>query len=426
MTLLVVVFAATVILGVPLCFVLGMAGLAHFFTIGNPVYFNVMIQRVFAGIDNIGLTCIPFFIVAGEIMNAGGVTKELVDFVREIIGFTRGGLAYAAVIMAAILSAILGSANAVASILGTVLVPEMIKDGYPDDFSASLVASGGILGPIIPPSVTFVFFSVITGVSVAGLFKAGIIPGICLALGFAVNIALYSRFKTKLPKSDMTFDLRRSARALVRAIPALLVPIIIVGGIMGGFFTPTESGAVSIVAAFLASVFYRSFDFRKLPGIFVRSAKASAGIFIIIGFGNIMGWSFAIGKIPQVISNAIMSVSNSPAVILLIMLALLTFIGCFMEATAAVLIFAPVMMPIAISIGMDALHFGVIFCIMMTIAFITPPVGVVLFVTSNITGVSLDRVSKAVIPFALTAILITTALAFLPNVVLFIPKLLGY
>jgi tripartite ATP-independent transporter DctM subunit len=224
----------------------------------------------------------------------------------------------------------------------------------------------------------------------------------------------------------MTFDLRRSARALVRAIPALLVPTIIVGGIMGGFFTPTESGAVSIVAAFLASVFYRSFDFRKLPGIFVRSAKASAGIFIIIGFGNIMGWSFAIGKIPQVISNAIMSVSNSPAVILLIMLALLTFIGCFMEATAAVLIFAPVMMPIAISIGMDALHFGVIFCIMMTIAFITPPVGVVLFVTSNITGVSLDRVSKAVIPFALTAILITTALAFLPNVVLFIPKLLGY
>jgi tripartite ATP-independent transporter DctM subunit len=402
-----------------------MTGVAHFISMGNYVYFNVMIQRVFAGIDNIGLTCIPFFILAGEVMNAGGVTKKLIDFVREIVGFARGGLAYAAVIIGAILSAILGSANAVASILGTVLVPEMIKDGYPDDFSASLVASAGILGPIIPPSVTFVFFSVITGVSVAGLFKGGIIPGICLGCGFAINIILYTNFKKRLPKSDMKFDLVRFAKALFQAIPALVIPTIIVGGIMGGLFTPTESGAVSVVAAFLASIFYGSFNFREIPRILIRSAKATAGIFIIIGFGNIMGWSFAIDKIPQLISNTIMSVSDSPTVIILIMLAILVFIGCFMEATAAILIFAPVMMPIAISIGMDPIHFGVIFCIMMTVALITPPVGMVLFVTSNITGVSLDRISKAVIPFAVMSILVTTVLAFMPDVVLYIPRILG-
>ncbi|MCL2616316.1 MAG: TRAP transporter large permease, partial [Defluviitaleaceae bacterium] len=419
------VFAGTILLGFPIAFVLGLSGLDHFIAIGNPMFLDVMVNRIFSGIDNIGLMAIPFFILAGEFMNVGGVTKRIVDFVREIVGFVSGGLAYAVVIIGALLSSILGSTNAVASILGSALVPEMVDDGYPDDFSASLVASTSMLGTVLPPSVTMIFFSVITGVSVGGLFLAGIVPGILLACGFALNIGLYSKFKRKLPKNEsFKFNAIRFAKAFAYAIPALIVPVILIGGILSGVFTPSESGAVSVLAAFLASLFYRSFDFKKLPGMFVRSAKASAGIFIIIGFGNVIGWSFAIDGIPQMIAGAILSISDNPTIIILVMLFLLLVIGLFMESTAKTLLLAPVTMPIALGIGMDPVHFGVIFCIMMTLALITPPVGVTLFVTSNITGVSVNRMSVAMVPFAAMAMIITTILAFMPDLVLFIPRML--
>lgn len=423
MGLVMLVFVGTVILGVPVAFVLGMAGLAHFISIGNPAFFNVLINRIFSGIDNIGLIAIPFFILAGEVMNAGGVTKRLVDFVREMMGHVRGGLAYSTIVMAAVLSAMLGSANAVASILGSVMVPEMVEDGYPDDFSASLVASSAILGPVIPPSVTFIFFSVITGVSVGGLFLAGIIPGVLLALGFVGNIAYYSRFKKQLPKRDVKFSVVKFIKTFARAIPALSVPFILIGGILSGIFTPSESGAVAVAAAFFASLFYGSFAFSKLPGIFYRSARISAGIFIIIGFGNILGWSFAIDGIPELVSGWIMGITNNSYVIIFIMIIALIILDFMMEATAVILIFAPVLMPVAMGIGMDPVHFGVIFCITMTIALVTPPVGMTLFVTSNVTGVSLNRMSTSVLPFAAVAMIITTVLAYLPSLVMLIPRL---
>jgi tripartite ATP-independent transporter DctM subunit len=416
-------FILTLLLGVPMAVVLGVAGVVHIFEIGNPAFLNVITQRVFAGMDVVGLTCIPFFIVAGEVMNASGVTSKLLEFIRALIGHVKGGLAYATVIIAMILAAILGSANAVASILCAVLIPEMTKDRYPEEFSGALIASSGILGPIIPPSVTFVYFSVLSNVSVNALFMGGIIPGILLGVGFAFIIFLSVR-KFKLPKGD-PFDFNKLIKTFFSALPALIVPIIIVGGIMGGIFTPTESGAVSVLASIIAGLFYRKFKFSMLPAIFVRSAVATAGIFIIIGFGNVIGWSMAIDRIPQAIQAAILGFTNSKTIIILIMLGILILVGCIMEATAAILIFTPVMLPIATSIGMEPVHFGIIFCIMLTIALVTPPVGMTLFVTSNISGISLNKLSKAVVPFAIVAFVITFVLAFLPNVVLAIPKALG-
>ncbi len=416
-------FIITLLIGVPIAAVLGIAGVVHIFEIGNPAFLNVITQRVFAGMDVVGLTCIPFFIVAGEVMNASGVTSKLLEFIRSLIGHVKGGLAYAAVIIAMILAAILGSANAVASILCAVLIPEMTRDRYPEEFSGALIASSGILGPIIPPSVTFVYFSVLSNVSVNALFMAGIIPGILLGLGFA-SVIFFSVRKFNLPKGE-PFDLKKLLRTFVSALPALIVPVIIVGGIMGGIFTPTESGAISVLASIIAGLIYRKFKFSMLPAIFVRSAIATAGIFIIIGFGNVIGWSMAIDRIPQAIQAAILGFTNSKTIIILIMLGILIIVGCLMEATAAMLIFTPVMLPIATTIGMDPVHFGIIFCVMLTIALVTPPVGMTLFVTSNISGISLNKLSKAVVPFVLTAFIVTFALAFLPDVVMLIPRILG-
>jgi tripartite ATP-independent transporter DctM subunit len=418
-----ILFVLTLLTGVPMAIVLGIAGVTHIFTIGNPAFLNVITQRVFAGMDVVGLTCIPFFIVAGEVMNATGVTGKLLEFIRSFVGHVKGGLAYAAVIIAMILAAILGSANAVASILCAVLIPEMTKDRYPEEFSGALIASSGILGPVIPPSVTFVYFSVLSNVSVNALFMGGIVPGILLGLGFVIVIFVGVR-KFDLPKGD-PFDFVKLLKTFISAFPALVVPVIIVGGIMTGVFTPTESGAVSVLAAIIAGIIYKKFKFSLLPQIFVRSSIATAGIFIIIGFGNVIGWSMAIDKIPQAIQAGILGFTSSRTLIILIMLGILILVGMVMEATAAMLIFTPVLLPIATSIGMEPVHFGIIFCIMITIALVTPPVGMTLFVTSNISGISLNKLSKAVIPFVVSALVVTVALAFLPDLVLAIPRALG-
>ncbi|WP_186565990.1 TRAP transporter large permease [Lawsonibacter celer] len=424
MTLVVAVFLITLILGVPICVVLGLAGLTHVASMGVDAYFNIITQKIFAGASVSSLTCIPFFIMAGELMNAMGVTQKLIDFVRSLVGHLRGGLAYVVVLVAMILSAILGSANAVAAILCAVVVPEMIRDGYRDDFSSALVCASGVLGPVIPPSVTFVYFSVLSGVSVTAMFAGGAIPGILIGLGYILVIRIQTK-RLNLPRSTERFDLKEFGKSFVKAIPALLVPVILVGGITAGIFTPQESGAVAVVAAIVAGIIYRKFKLSMLPKVFMRSVPVTAGIFIIIGFGNIMGWSMAVDKIPDKISNAVLGFTQNGAVIILLMFAILIVVGCAMEATAAQLIFTPVLMPLAAAAGMDMVQFGVWFCIMITLGLVTPPVGMTLFVTSNITKVPLIRISKQLLPFIIVAFAVTLLMAYVPGIIMFLPNLMG-
>lgn len=424
MTLVVAVFLITLILGVPICVVLGLAGLTHVASMGVDAYFNIITQKIFAGTSVSSLTCIPFFIMAGELMNAMGVTQKLIDFVRSLVGHLRGGLAYVVVLVAMILSAILGSANAVAAILCAVVVPEMIRDGYRDDFSSALVCASGVLGPVIPPSVTFVYFSVLSGVSVTAMFAGGAIPGILIGLGYILVIRMQTK-RLNLPRSTERFDLKEFGKSFVKAIPALLVPVILVGGITAGIFTPQESGAVAVVAAIVAGIIYCKFKLSMLPKVFMRSVPVTAGIFIIIGFGNIMGWSMAVDKIPDKISNAVLGFTQNGAVIILLMFAILIVVGCAMEATAAQLIFTPVLMPLAAAAGMDMVQFGVWFCIMITLGLVTPPVGMTLFVTSNITKVPLIRISKQLLPFIIVAFAVTLLMAYVPGIIMFLPNLMG-
>lgn len=424
MIIVLAAFVVTLLLGVPICFVLGLTGLVHVSSMGVDAYYNILTQKVFAGMSVSSLTCIPFFIMAGELMNASGVTQKLIDFVRSLVGHFRGGLAYVVVLVAMILSAILGSANAVAAILCAVVVPEMIKDRYPDDFSAALVCASGVLGPVIPPSVTFVYFSVLSGVSVNAMFMGGFIPGVMIGLGYILVIRLKTK-KLNLPRSAEHFDGKLLAGSFVKAIPALLVPVVLVGGITSGMFTPSESGAVAVAAAILAGLIYGKFRPSMLPKVLMNSVTVTAGIFIIIGFGNIMGWTMAVAKVPELITTAVLGFTQSRVVIILLMFAILIIVGCAMEATAAQLIFTPVMMPLAIAAGMDPVQFGVWFCIMLTIGLVTPPVGMTLFVTSNITKIPLGRISRQLLPFIAAAFLATLLMAYFPQTVMFLPRLLG-
>lgn len=419
------VFVLLLLIGAPIAFVLAMTGITHL-AFMSPDYFSVIPQRMFAGINITSLTCIPFFIIAGELMNGGGVTRKLLDFVKQIVGCIRGGLAYCTVFTAALLSAILGSSNAVASILCNTLIPDMEESGYEKSFSGGLIAASGMLGPIIPPSTTFIYYSVLTGCSVKMLFLAGIVPGVLIALAYCVVVFMYVR-KHNLPRIFDKINWTSLLKSFVEAIPALLVPVVIVGGVLTGIFTPTESGAVACVIAVISGFIYKTLRVEEIPRMLLRAAKASASIMFIIACGNIMGWSMAVDGIPAMLQQFILGLTSNYYLVIALMLLILIIVGCLMEATAAMLIFSTVFLGLANAIGMDTLHFGLVFCLMLVLALVTPPVGMTLFVTANVSGISVREISKSIIPFVLAAFIVIALIAYLPDVALWMPRVfMGY
>ena len=425
MLIAVIVFVVAMVIGLPIAFSLGLMGVVHMLSFGNDSYLLVIIQRLFDQVDMISLTCLPFFIMAGEIMNAGGVTSRLLNFIRELVGKLKAGMAYCCVIIAAILSAILGSPNGVASMLCGILVPELRKDNYPEEFTGSLVAASSILGPIIPPSTSFIMYCMMTNASIKALFVGGILPGVLLVGVFCIVISFLSR-KMKLRPSIDKMSIKRIVKSFISALPALLVPIVIIGGVIGGFFTATEAGAVSCFCALVASAIYREMDWKKLPDIMLRSAVTGGGILMMISFGGIIAWSMTRAGIPAQMINFITGITSSKALIIAMMIVVLMIGGCLLDTGTMTMVFLPVMFPLATAIGMDAVHFGLVFCILTIIGYITPPVGVVLFVTSNASGIPFNKLCKTIWPFAIGAFIVIVALAYLPDLVLWIPRLCGY
>jgi len=422
--LIAVVFAFLLIIGLPIAFVLGATGLTHLLILGNESFYPVAIQRMFSGINSFSLMAIPFFVLAGELMNRGRVTDKLVDLARECIGHKRGGLAYTAVLVAMFLSAILGSANAVCAILCSVLVPEMVKDKYSPEFSTSLIASSAIIGPIIPPSVTFILYAVLAGTSVNALFMGGIVPGVLLGIGYMVVIFLTAR-KENFPKYKEKLEFSKVVKAVIYALPALIIPLVIVGGILTGVFTPTESGAIACFVAFLAGMFiYKSLKWSDLPKVLLDTGILTSAIMLIIAMGNVLGWTLAIDQIPQLLSSAILAVTDNQYIVMILILFALLIIGMFMEAFASMVIFVPVFAPLALAVGINDVHFGLVFSLMISVALITPPVGMCLFVSSNITGVPLGKLSRSIVPFVVVSFIVVLLIAFIPKLVLFLPEML--
>jgi C4-dicarboxylate transporter DctM subunit len=417
-------FSLFLIIGIPIAFVLGLAPLMALFYEGETPLM-LAAQRIFTGMDNPVLMAIPFFILAGNLMSAGGLTQRLVTFCKVLVGPVRGGLAYINVVISMIFAGITGAAVADTSAIGSILIPAMVKDGYDVDFSSAVTATSSTIGPVIPPSIPFIIYGVLGEVSIASLFLAGVIPGVLLGL-FQMGVVAYYARKRNYPKGSLP-SVREALRATLDAALVLMMPIIILGGILSGVFTPTESGCIAVFYAFSISFFvYRDIKLSHLPRIIIDTGTTSALVMLVIGTASIFSWLLASEEIPQSICTAILKVTHNRILILLCVNIILLIVGTFMETTASLIILTPVLLPLMIRIGIDPLHFGVILVLNLVIGLTTPPVGVCLFIACGIGKIRLERISRAILPFILASIAVLLIVTYWESLIMFIPKSFGY
>ena len=415
------VFFVCLIIGMPIAFCLGLCSLAVVLFKGE--YSIVLVaQKIFNGMDLFSLMAIPLFILTGDLMNLGGVTDRLIRFSSLLVGHIRGGLAHTLVVAEMFLSGITGSAVADASALGTILIPAMKKEGYDVDFSTSVVATAATLGPIIPPSITMVVYGVTMNVSIGGLFLAGLIPGVIMGLSMMTMIYYFAR-KRDYPKNERRPTFGQVIKGSREALAALVLPIIILGGIMSGVFTATEAAAIAVLFALIFGFFvFRTLTLKDLPKILVNCAITSSVTMLLIGTANIALWFLATQQVPEKVSTFFLSISHSPYVLMLIVNILLLITGCFMETGAAIILFAPILAPILTGAGFHPLHVGFVFVFNLVVGMITPPVGICLFVGCSVARISMERLSKAIWPFILLLIVVLLIFSYIPEISMIVPR----
>lgn len=414
-------FVGLLLLGFPVAFSLGVASLLYLVVKGIPL--SIIPQKMYSGIDSFVLLCIPAFIVAGNLMNTAGITRRIINFSNALVGFIRGGLALANVAASMIFAGISGTALADTASIGAILIPAMKDEGYDADFSAAVTASSSTVGPIIPPSVPMIIVGTLTGLSVTRLFLAGAIPGVIL--GFALMaITYYLSVKRNYPKEEK-LPLRLIIRTFFDAFWALGMVVLILFGILGGVFTPTEASVVAVVYALLVGLFvYRELKLRDIPRIVIESVRMTTSVMILVGLARLFAWIITTERIPQIVAQGILNISTNPYVVILLINAILLFVGCFMETVAALVIFVPVLLPVATRIGMDPIHFAVMVVLNLIIGLTTPPVGVCLFVAANIARISLGELVKAMVPFLLVLLAVLFLVSYVPSLSLTLPNLL--
>jgi len=410
------------LINVPIGFALGMAALASLIASGTmPV--SMIPQRMVAGANSFPLLAIPFFMLAGAIMERGGVSRRIVNMASALVGHISGGLAAVSIVACTFFAAISGSTPATAAAVGTLTIPEMEKRGYDRSYASAVVASASCLGVIIPPSITMVIFGIVANVSVGQLLIGGIIPGLFLSLILiCVN---YFRSKQLGYPTEEKRNWKQRWRTFTDAIWGLMMPIIILGGIMSGVFTPTESAAIAVVYGLLVSFFiYKELSLKDLVPIFYRASLNSAMIMLLIAAASPFGWVMTIEQVPQMASSAILGLSDNMHIIYLLMLIIYLILGTFMETAAIILLVVPIFAPIAESLGIDMVHFGVVTVIALAIGMATPPVGIALFATCGISNITIGQITKKVVPFLIALIAGLIVLAYVPILSTFLPKLL--
>lgn len=404
-------FAVLLLLGVPVGFTIAIA--AFITLVVGDVPALMMVQRIFTAQDSFSLIAVPFFILAGDLMSKGAVSKVLVEFAESLLGWIRGGLTIVSVLAGMFFAAISGSGAATTAAVGATLIPELEKRGYHVDKSAALIAAAGTIGVVIPPSVPMVLYAVIAEQSVNTLFRNGFIPGITMGV-ILIVIALVEARKLNYPKGT-PLSVKNVLRTFLHAVWGILMPLIILGGIFSGYFTPSEAADVAVIYSILIGFFvYRDLTPKGLMEIMKNSAKTSSVIMLIIGFSGPFGWVLANWKIPEMISKAVLSVSSNTYVILFLIGLIILVAGVFMETSSAIILLTPVFLPLVKAMGVNLVHFGVVFAVGLAIGMITPPVAINLFVASGITGLPMTKISKAIVPYLIGLIVVFFVILYAP------------
>lgn len=419
-------FALLLILRVPIGISLGMSSLITIFASGvvQPTY---LAQGLVTGADSFSLMAVPFFVLAGELMATGGISRRLLNIADAFLGRKYGGLALVTVVACMFFAAISGSGPATVAAIGGLTIPSMLKQGYDKPFAGAISAAAGSIGVIIPPSIPMVMYCVATGVSVGAMFMGGVIPGILIGISLCVYSSLYSKKHKYINAEAAPFSWGNVGRSLVDGIWALLVPVIILGGIYGGIFTPTEAAAVAVAYGLIVGLFvYRDLKAKDLYRIFGSAALTTATIMVILGTATTFGRILTLERIPTMIADFFESVAKGPIMLLILINILLLIVGCFMETNAAIIILAPIFLPIVESMGINPVHFGIVMVVNLATGFVTPPLGVNLFVSCNVANAKLEEICKGILPILGVMILDLLLITYIEPLSMFLPALLGY
>lgn len=420
------IFVGLILFGMPIGFAIGMAGVAGLISIGGTNFLAIGPSKIFNGHNIFPFLAMPFFILAGEVMNGIGITDRLVKLAQVLVGRFRGGLAHTNMLASVFFAGLTGSATADAAAFGRTLVPAMVKEGYRRDYACAVTAAGSIIGPTIPPSGLMVVYGSLMGVSIGGLFAAGILPGLVICLVCMAIIVIGGK-RENLPKAARGATLREVWDTLLSSITALLMPLIILGGILGGIVTPTEAASIAVAYALFIGVFvYRTLTLPDFYGMLVRTARITGVIFVIIAFAGILGWWMSFERIPQAIASTVLNISDNPVAVIAIIIGVLLVVGMVMDITAILIILAPVLVPLTEQIGMEPIHAGIIFVLALNISLMTPPVGACLFVLSSVTGEKLERISIKLAPFLIAELAILFLFAFWEDAALLLPRAFGF
>lgn len=420
-----VILVGGLIIGLPIALAI-LAALLFFMATGEPPYhLRAVATQMFSGMNSFPLLAIPLFILAGELMNASGITSRIIAFSKLMVGRLRGGLAHVNIWASVVFAGLSGSAVADTSALGRVFIPEMEKEGYPRDFAAALTAASSVIGPIIPPSIPVIIYAlIVSGVSVPALFLAGIVPGLLLALFLSGYVMT---FAGKYQKKAAPKPAGEKRKILLDGIVPLFMPVFVVGSILLGIVTPTEAAAFAVAYALLAGMLYfRELGWRDLPSIFSRTMVDSAVIMTIIGAVAAANWLLTYNRIPNLITDMVLAYISVEWTFLLAIIVLFLIVGLFLEGIAAMLVLVPILHPIAMSLGIDPVHFGIVVIFNLMIGLITPPMGLCLFVADSVAKVGLARLSLRVLPLFLVQLLVLLIITFVPATVTGLPRLLGY
>tara|TARA_Y100001947_G_scaffold114454_1_gene98632 strand:- start:10 stop:1305 length:1296 start_codon:yes stop_codon:yes gene_type:complete len=420
------IFLLFLMIGLPVFFgLLAAPGLLLWLN-GQPRDLALLYRNVYNGMDSFPLMAIPFFMLAGVLMNRGGITARLIEFSQAIMGHFRGGLAHVNILSSMLFAGLSGSAVADTSAIGSMLIPAMVKNGYTRKFSAAITAASSVIGPIIPPSGIMIIYSYVMGESVAALFLAGIIPGILVGLGLMLMTwVMAQRYDFPVAIKRSTWSERGNAS--IKAFFPLLTPVIILGGILGGIFTPTEASAVAVAYALIVSLFIlKSMTVRDLPKVLTEAAMVSSVVLLLVGAAMAFKTVVSLSHAPEILAAWILSLSDNPLILLFLINLLLFVVGMFLDAGPAIIILAPILGPIFINLGVHPVHFAIIMSVNLTVGLATPPMGLVLFVASSVSGERIESISKAILPFLAVEVVVIFMITYIPAVSLAIPRYFGF